>query len=93
MQFPSNAVSYNGKTMFNFCDIHTHIIFSMHGMSSPTEMVNAAIKLGLKYIGLTDHHYVWPNTYPYVDGVRNGIFSLFKRIKRLVTGSASVGAW
>ena len=78
MRFPSNVVIYNDKTMLNLCDLHTHTIFSMHGMSSPTEMVEAAIKFGLKYIGLTDHHYVWPNTYPYVDGVRNGTFFIRK---------------
>ena len=88
-----NYVKYGDSALINYGDFHTHTTYSLHGMSSPSEMVDAAIEAGLDYIALTDHHYVWPNTYPYVDGVRNGIFSLFKRIKRLVTGSASVGAW
>ena len=41
----------------NLCDLHTHTIFSKHGVSSPSEMVDHAILHGLKYIALTDHFY------------------------------------
>lgn len=41
----------------NLGDFHTHTIYSFHAMSSPTEMVDAAIAKGLKYIALTDHYY------------------------------------
>ena len=41
----------------NLCDFHTHTTYSMHGMSSPSEMVDAAIEEGLEYIAITDHFY------------------------------------
>ena len=67
-------ISYNGKEFTNLGDFHTHTIYSLHGMSSPTEMVNAAFQNGFNYIALTDHHYVWPNAYPYDKGIRGANF-------------------
>lgn len=52
----------NIKKYKNLCDLHTHTIYSLHAMSSPTEMVEAAIDKGLKYIGLTDHYYPQQNS-------------------------------
>lgn len=49
-------IKYRGKSYVNLGDFHTHTIYSMHGMSSPTEMVDAAIDAGLAYIAITDHH-------------------------------------
>ena len=49
----------------NLCDLHTHTIYSLHAMSSPTEMVESAMSRGLKYIGLTDHYYpISVDSYP-----------------------------
>ena len=39
----------------NLGDFHTHTIYSLHAMSSPQEMVEAAKKQGLSYIAITDH--------------------------------------
>lgn len=44
-------------TYKNLCDLHTHSVFSLHGMSSPSEMVDAAIRKGLECIAITDHYY------------------------------------
>lgn len=41
----------------NLGDFHTHTIYSLHAMSSPQEMVEAAKKQGLSYIAITDHVY------------------------------------
>lgn len=41
--------------MKNFCDLHTHSVFS-DGTYTPTELVRAASKLGLGAIALTDHN-------------------------------------
>ena len=51
-----NYVKYGDDTLINYGDFHTHTIYSLHGMSSPSEMVDAAIEAGLDYIALTDHH-------------------------------------
>lgn len=45
------------KNYKNLCDLHTHTTFSGHGMSSPSEMVDAAIRKGLECIAITDHYY------------------------------------
>ena len=56
-------VKYDGQVLINYGDFHTHTTYSLHGMSSPSEMVEAAIESGLKYIALTDHHMVYkPNS-------------------------------
>lgn len=54
-----NYVKYGDNTLINYGDFHTHTIYSLHGMSSPSEMVDAAIEAGLEYIALTDHHVVY----------------------------------
>ena len=41
--------------MTGFCDLHTHSTFS-DGTFTPTELVDAAEKLGLSAIALTDHN-------------------------------------
>lgn len=41
--------------MKNFCDLHTHSVFS-DGTYTPTELVRAAKELGLGAIALTDHN-------------------------------------
>ena len=51
-----NYVKYGDEVLINYGDFHTHTIYSLHGMSSPSEMVDAAIEAGLEYIALTDHH-------------------------------------
>lgn len=51
-----NYVKYGDSTLVNYGDFHTHTVYSLHGMSSPSEMVDAAIEAGLEYIALTDHH-------------------------------------
>ena len=51
-----NYVKYGDSTLINYGDFHTHTTYSLHGMSSPSEMVDAAIEAGLEYIALTDHH-------------------------------------
>ena len=51
-----NYVKYGDSTLINYGDFHTHTVYSLHGMSSPSEMVDAAIEAGLDYIALTDHH-------------------------------------
>ena len=52
-------VRYGDDVLINYGDFHTHTIYSLHGMSSPSEMVDAAIDAGLDYIALTDHHVVY----------------------------------
>ena len=47
----------NIKRYKNLGDFHTHTVYSLHGMSSPSEMVDAAINKGLEYIAITDHYY------------------------------------
>ena len=54
-----NYVKYGDSTLINYGDFHTHTVYSLHGMSSPSEMVDAAIEAGLDYIALTDHHVVY----------------------------------
>lgn len=54
-----NYVKYGDSTLVNYGDFHTHTVYSLHGMSSPSEMVDAAIEAGLEYIALTDHHVVY----------------------------------
>ena len=51
-----NYVKYGDEILINYGDFHTHTVYSLHGMSSPSEMVDAAIEAGLDYIALTDHH-------------------------------------
>ena len=53
----SNQFEFNGLKVENLCDLHTHTIFSMHGLSSPTEMIERAIECGYSYFGITDHYY------------------------------------
>lgn len=62
-----NIVEYMGKCYFNFGDFHTHTIYSMHGMSSPEEMVNAAEESGLSFIAITDHHFPYMEAKNYND--------------------------
>ena len=54
-----NYVKYGDEVLINYGDFHTHTTYSLHGMSSPSEMVDAAIEAGLEYIALTDHHVVY----------------------------------
>ena len=54
-----NYVKYGDSTLINYGDFHTHSIYSLHGMSSPSEMVDVAINAGLEYIALTDHHIIY----------------------------------
>ena len=42
-----NYVKYGDSTLINYGDFHTHTVYSLHGMSSPSEMVDAAIEAGL----------------------------------------------
>lgn len=50
----------------NLCDFHTHTTYSLHGMSSPSEIVDAAIKEELEFIAITDHYYPYdPSINPY----------------------------
>ena len=67
MTMMRNVVPYLGKNCINYGDFHTHTIYSMHGMSSPEEMVRAAEACGLKYIGITDHHYPFEKSLSYMD--------------------------
>ena len=61
-----DIVMYQEEVYQYLGDFHTHTVFSMHGMSSPTEMVNYAIQnCGLKYIAITDHFNIYPVGYPY----------------------------
>ena len=43
--------------MKNFCDLHTHSIFS-DGTCTPAELIDEAVALGLSAIALTDHNTV-----------------------------------
>ena len=43
--------------MKNFCDLHTHSIFS-DGTCTPAELIDEAVSLGLSAIALTDHNTV-----------------------------------
>lgn len=43
--------------MKNFCDLHTHSLFS-DGTDSPTEILEIAVELGLSAVALTDHNTV-----------------------------------
>ena len=52
-------MKYGDSTLINYGDFHTHTTYSLHGMSSPSEMVDAAIEAGLEFIALTDHHVVY----------------------------------
>lgn len=60
-------VPYLGKNYINYGDFHTHTIYSMHGMSSPEEMVRAAEQAGLKYLAITDHHFPFKKADGYMD--------------------------
>lgn len=66
----------------NLGDFHTHTIFSFHGMSSPTEMVETAIEKGLKYIALTDHYYPFQAEYGRISGRSEEVFTV-NQISRL----------
>lgn len=72
----------NLKKYQNLGDFHTHTIFSFHGMSSPTEMVEAAMDKGLKYIALTDHYYPFQAEYGRISGRSEEVF-LNNQISRL----------
>ena len=54
-----NYVKYGDSTLINYGDFHTHSIYSLHGISSTSEMVDVAINAGLEYIALTDHHIIY----------------------------------
>lgn len=43
--------------MKNFCDLHTHSVFS-DGTCTPAELIDEAVALGLSAIALTDHNTV-----------------------------------
>ena len=43
--------------MKNFCDLHTHSVFS-DGTCTPAELIDEAVSLGLSAIALTDHNTV-----------------------------------
>ena len=61
-----DIVMYQEEAYQYLGDFHTHTVFSMHGISSPTEMVNYAIQnCGLKYIAITDHFNIYSVGYPY----------------------------
>ena len=48
-------IEYLGKKMEVLGELHSHSVFSMHGFSSPTEMVEAARNQQYKYFAITDH--------------------------------------
>lgn len=52
----TQTINYGRYKLVNLGDFHTHTVFSLHGMSSPSEMVTAAKNVGLKYLAITDHH-------------------------------------
>ena len=56
-QTPYTNIKYNGKLYINYGDFHCHTVFSLHGLSSPTEVVDMAMKRGLSFIGVGDHFY------------------------------------
>jgi len=41
--------------MKTICDLHTHSVLSNHGYSSLSENILAAVKMGLKYYGISEH--------------------------------------
>ncbi|MBQ7816977.1 MAG: phosphatase [Oscillospiraceae bacterium] len=43
-------------------DLHMHTLFSAHAFNTATEMINAAQKLGLKAIAITDHGPLMPDS-------------------------------
>lgn len=49
-------VKYGDQILIYYGDFHTHTTYSLHAMSSPSEMVEEAINIGLKYLAITDHH-------------------------------------
>lgn len=56
-QTPYTNIEYNGKIYINYGDFHCHTVFSLHGLSSPTEVVDIAVKRGITYVGVGDHFY------------------------------------
>lgn len=56
-QTPYTNIEYNGKIYINYGDFHCHTVFSLHGLSSPTEVVDMAVKRGITYVGVGDHFY------------------------------------
>ena len=72
-----NYVNYGNEILPNYGDFHTHTIYSLHGMSSPSEMVDAAINAGLDYIALTDHHV------PYDDSKEDNMSDFINRSNQI----------
>lgn len=57
MNYPNPTIIKYGRCEYrNLGDFHTHTVFSLHGMSSPSEIVDRASDIGLKYLAITDHH-------------------------------------
>ena len=67
-----NKIQYGEKEYINLCDLHTHTIFSFHGISSPTEMIEKAIECKYKMFGITDHYYDYdvPSSSPLIKNVK-----------------------
>lgn len=66
-QTPYTNIEYNGKLYINYGDFHCHTVFSLHGLSSPTEVVDMAMKRGLSFIGVGDHFYPMKPVKKYYD--------------------------
>lgn len=52
-----NIIDYKDTLYVNYGDFHCHTVFSLHGLSSPTEVVDMAVKRGITYVGVGDHFY------------------------------------
>ena len=62
-----NIIDYRGMLYVNHGDFHCHTVFSLHGLSSPTEVVDMAVKRGITYVGVGDHFYPMEPVEKYYD--------------------------
>lgn len=61
-------------------DLHTHTIFSLHGTASPYEMHQAACKLGLQYLAMTDHVYDYTDKFQNLNAVSRACEMFFTKV-------------